>query len=84
MSQVLDERELARYRGKSLDGLSVKDHWKLAGSWMATELYSPQRLPLRLMQVIGPDPASCIKQLRAQQLDPELYEYVPIPQPYEP
>lgn len=84
MTGVSDRGALARFRGKSLDGLNLKDRWKLAGAWMATELYSPQRLPLRVMQAIGSDAADCIRQLREQQLDPELYEYQPIPQPYEP
>lgn len=70
--------------GKSLDGLSVSDRWKLAGAWMATELYSPQRLPLRIMQAIGADALDCIRQLRARGLDPELHEYSPIAQPYQP
>jgi hypothetical protein len=70
--------------GKSLDGLSLDDRWKLAGYWMATELYSPQRLPLRIMQAIGSDAAECIRQLRTAGADPELYEYMPIPQPYRP
>lgn len=70
--------------GKSLDGLSVSERWKLAGLWMATELYSPQRLPLRVMQALGATAAECIRQLRARGLDPELHEYMPIPQPYQP
>lgn len=72
------------FLGKSLDGLRLDDRWKLAGSWMATELYSPQRLPLRIMQAIAASPAECIRQLRARGLDPELYEFQPIPQPYQP
>lgn len=72
------------FLGKSLDGLSLDDKWKLAGCWMATELYSPQRLPLRIMQAIGPDAFACVRQLRAAGLNPELYEYSPIPQPYQP
>jgi hypothetical protein len=84
VTAVSPRREFARFIGKSLDGVSVGDRWKLAGAWMATELYSPQRLPLRLMEAIGADAAECIRQLRQRALDPELFEYTPIPQPYEP
>ena len=84
MTTVSVPAERARFVGKSLDGLSVSDRWELAGAWMASELYSPQRLPLRVMRALGTDAAECIRQLREESLDPELYEYTPIPQPYEP
>lgn len=70
--------------GKSLDGLHLDERWKLVGAWMATELYSPQRLPLRIIQAIGLDAAGCVRELRAQGRDPELFEYSPIAQPYQP
>ena len=70
--------------GKPLDGLSLNQKWELAGKWMATELYSPERLPLRLIQALGANPADCIQQLQSRGLDPELHEYTPIPQPYQP
>jgi hypothetical protein len=84
MTAISPRREFVRFTGKSLDGLSVSDRWKLAGTWMATELYSPERLPLRVMEAIGADAVECIGQLRERGLDPELFEYTPIPQPYEP
>jgi hypothetical protein len=70
--------------GRSLDSLSLDDRWALAGRWIAIELYSPQRLPLRVMEAIGADARDCIQQLRERGLDPARFEYSPVPQPYVP
>jgi hypothetical protein len=70
--------------GSSLDGLPLKTRWELVGLWVATELYSPQRLPLRIVEAIGDSAMDCIRQLRERGLDPRRFEFEPVPQPYRP
>ena len=77
-------QKLEKFVGKSLDGLNLSDRWTIAGSWIATEHYSPKTLPLRLIQAIGTSAIDCITQLKRKGLDPEQYEYTPVPQPYTP
>jgi hypothetical protein len=66
-----------------MDGLSLKDRWALTGSWVATRLYSPETLPLRIMEALGPTPGECVKQLQLRGLDPTLYHYELLEAPYE-
>ena len=76
--------DLSKFIGRALDGLPLADRWKLSGFWIATELYSPQRLPLRVMEAIGANARDCIDQLQGRGLDPTRFEYAPVPQPYAP
>jgi hypothetical protein len=76
----LKEKDLI---GKSVDGLKLSDRWALTGRWIAVELYSPERLPLRLIQAVGADARSCIEQLKQRGLDPSLFEYQPLDPPYK-
>ena len=71
-----------RFRGKSLESLPLKERWKLAGSWAAFEIYTPQNLALRLICAVGATPADCLHQLVEQGLDPKHYEIAAIPHPY--
>ena len=75
---------LQKFIGKSLDGLPLSDRWDISGAWIATELYSPQRLPLRTIEAIGANARECIRQLRERKRDPALFEYSPVSQPYAP
>ncbi|MBV9269128.1 MAG: hypothetical protein JO061_23360 [Acidobacteriaceae bacterium] len=70
--------------GKPVDGLNLSERWSLSGKWIATELYSPERLPLRIIQVVGSSARDCVKQLQARGLDAALYHYELVEQPYEP
>jgi hypothetical protein len=75
-------QDLQKFVGFSLDGLKLADKWSIAGCWIATELYSPQRLPLRIIHAIGVDARACIEQLHGRGLDPTRYEYEPVSAPY--
>ncbi len=77
-------KQLTRFVGKSLEGLKLSDRWALSGHWIATELYSPQRLPQRIMAAVGADARDCINQLISRGLDPGRFEYEPVEQPYQP
>jgi hypothetical protein len=76
--------DLARFVGRPFEGLSLSERWRLAGCWIATERYSPERLPLRIMEAVGPTAAACIEQLRVRGLDPARYEFQAMEQPYQP
>jgi hypothetical protein len=79
----LDSLTQLRFIGKPVDGLSLKDRWAITGSWIATKLYSPQTLPLRIMEAVGPTAAACLKQLQQRGLDPTDYHYELLAAPYE-
>ncbi len=75
--------DLERYVGKALDGLRLPDRLALTGCWVATELYSPERLPLRAMAAVGRTPRECIEQLQRRGLDPSQYHYEALAAPFE-
>jgi hypothetical protein len=75
---------MERFIGRPLDALSLAERWRIAGSWVALELYSPRTLPLRLIEAIGPSPQACAEQLRERGLDPAKFEFCACPQPYQP
>ena len=76
-------RDWGQFVGKSLESFKLADRWAVTGLWVATELYSPERLPLRIIEAIGSSAPECIDQLRRRGLDPTQFEYEPVPQPYD-
>ena len=66
----------ADYIGRSPDNLSLKERARLAGKWVALELYTPKTLPLRLIEALGDSPSDCVRILRERGRDPLKYEYV--------
>jgi hypothetical protein len=70
-------RDLSRFIGRSPDNLSLKERLVLDGAWVAFEIYSPLKLPLRRFDAIGDSAAECRRQLGARGLDPTEYEYLP-------
>jgi hypothetical protein len=79
----MNRQKVEGFLGKSVDGLLLTDRLNLTGFWIATELYSPERLPLRIIQAIGSDPRDCAGQLRAKGLDPAAYHYEALCEPFE-
>ena len=63
--------------GRSPDSLSRKDKVRLSGLWIATELYSPETTPLRVIEAVGASPAECVRMLRERGLDPRKFEMTP-------
>ncbi len=76
--------DLAQFVGRPFEGLSLSERWRLSGAWIAMERYTPERLPLRVMEAVAPSAAGCIEQLRVRGLDPVRYEYQAMEQPYRP
>lgn len=74
--------DLERYLGRSPDSLSLPERFALAGFWIALELYSPKRLPLRQIEAIADSPAACRRQLEARGLNPAGYELQLLDYPY--
>jgi hypothetical protein len=68
--------------GRPLDGLTLAERRALTGSWVALEIYTPERTPVRTIEAQGTSAAACVKQLRDRGLDPVRYEIVLIHAPY--
>jgi hypothetical protein len=68
----------AEFLGRPVDTLTLTEREKLAGKWIALELYTPTTLPLRVIEALGESPAVCVRQLAARGLKPTNYEFVPI------
>ncbi len=84
MAQPKSQAELARKLiGRPIDGLSLADRWKFSGVWVALEIYTPQTLPLRLIEAVGGSAAECIQHLISRGLDATRFEFIPLPQPYQ-
>ena len=73
-----------RYVERPLDSLSLEERWRLSGSWIALELYTPKTVPLRVIQALGTSAADCAKQLSARGLNSAEFEFEPLAQPYRP
>jgi hypothetical protein len=58
------------------DKLSIADRKKLAGKWIALEIYTPKTTPERRIEAVGSSPASCAQQLSQRGLNPAQFEYV--------
>lgn len=65
------------YLGRAPESLHRKDRRRLAGMWIAMELYTPKTLPMRLIQAVGRTPADCVATLRSRGLDPRRFEMMP-------
>jgi len=69
--------------GQPMDGLRLADRWKFSGIWVALEVYTPQGMPLRIIEAVGANASECIRQLSSRGLDASQFEFVPLPQPYK-
>jgi len=54
----------------------------LAGKWIALELYTPETLPLKVIDAIGDSAAECIRQLEARGQNPRGYEFSIFPKAF--
>jgi len=61
--------------GRNPDELSLEERTKLAGKWIALEIYTPEALPLRRIEAIGDSVAECARILKSRGLDPMKFEY---------
>jgi hypothetical protein len=68
--------------GRSPDRLTIEEQQALTGKYVALEIYSPERLPLRRIEAIGDTAEECVRQLAARGLDPMQFEFWRLPPPY--
>lgn len=55
---------------------SLRERRRIAGNWVALELYTPANLALRRIAALGASPADCRRQLRESGKSPADYEYL--------
>ena len=77
----MKDGQLDVFIGRSPEELNLPERIRLAGKWIALELYTPQTLPFRIIEAIGDSPADCIHILRTRGLDPRRFEYFPLNYP---
>lgn len=75
-------KDQERAIGRSPDRLSLEERIQLAGKYVALEIYSPDTLPLRLIEAIGDSLEACIRMVKSRGLDPARFEYTRLPAPY--
>ena len=71
-----------RALGRSPDDLSLDERLKLAGKYIALEIYTPAALPFRRIEAIGDSLQACVRMLKERGLDPVHFEFTRLPPPY--
>ena len=61
--------------GRAPESLTLEESLALAGKFVAIEMYSPEKTPLKRIEAIGGSAAECIRQLGNRGLDPALFEF---------
>jgi hypothetical protein len=61
--------------GRNPDRLTLSERLKLAGKYIALEVYSPATIPLRRIEAIGDSLAECVRTLKSRGLDPAGFEF---------
>jgi hypothetical protein len=68
--------------GRSPDDLTLDERLKLAGKYIAMEIYTPAALPFRRIEAIGDSLTDCLRMLKGRGLDPARFEFTRLPPPY--
>jgi len=68
--------DTAKVIGRAPERLTLEERSRLAGYWLAFEVYTPQTQPLRRIEAVGRDVASCVEALEKRGLDPRDFEFV--------
>jgi len=71
-----------RLIGRAPDRLPLEDRIRLAGKFIALEIYSPENAALVRIAAIGDSLADCIRMLKHRGLDPANFEFRRLPPPY--
>ncbi len=75
-------KDIEQAIGRSPDRLSLDEHVRLAGSYIALEIYTPEGAQLRRIEAIGDSLEECVRMLKKRGLDPAQFEYRRLPYPY--
>jgi hypothetical protein len=68
--------DFSRVIGRAPERLTLEERSRLAGRWLAFEVYTPQTQPLKRIEAVGQDVAACVEQLEKRGLDPRNFEFV--------
>jgi len=68
--------------GRSPDELTLDERLKLAGKYIAMEIYTPAALPMRRIEAIGDSLQACVRMLQGRGLEPARFEFSRLPRPY--
>lgn len=72
----------AKVVGRAPERLTLEESIALAGQFVALEVYSPEKTPLRRIEAIGETPEDCIRDLTSRGLDLRKYEIVRLKPPF--
>ena len=75
-------KDRERAIGRSPERLSLEERIRLAGKYVAMEIYSPEAAPLRRIEAIGDSLDECVRMLKTRGLDPARFEFTRMPPPY--
>ncbi len=68
--------------GRSPDALTLEERIAFTGQYVAFEIYTPEKLPLRQIEAIGDSLGACIRMLKERGLDPRQFEFRRLSPPY--
>jgi hypothetical protein len=68
--------DFSKVIGRAPERLTLEERSRLAGRWLAFEVYTPQTQPLKRIEAVGHDVAACVEQLEKRGLDPRDFEFV--------
>ena len=67
--------------GRSPESLTLAERIALAGRYIALEIYTPEKLPLRRIEAIGDSLMECLRILRERGRDPREFEFTRLSRP---
>lgn len=68
--------------GRAPERLTLEERFALVGKYVALEIYTPEKLPLRRIEAIGDGTGECVRQLVERGLDPTQFEFSRLAPPY--
>lgn len=68
--------------GRAPDQLTLEERRRLAGKFVALEVYTPDTLPLVQIEAIGDRIGDCVRMLKSRGLDAAHFEFRMLPPPY--
>lgn len=68
--------------GRSPESLTLEERLAFAGKYIALEVYTPEKLPLRRIEAIGDSLGACLRILKDRGLDARHFEFTRLSPPY--
>lgn len=82
MSATAASSAAQRAIGRSPDRLTLPERVRLAGKYIALEIYTPENLAYRRIEAIGDSLEDCARMLKSRGLDPADFEFSRLGPPY--